>query len=567
MVEKMPENEIIKTGEKKNEALEEDNRSLKEVNPEMLKWKAAFENAPIPMAIHDVLTGKCRLNFAFSQSLGRDIEKGEVPWNSIFQDDETADIVLDALIGGQFWTGEVELAGLKNEGVTVQLNAHPIETDTGDVFSIIAFRKNFLESKLLKKQKELHAQYLQTLQAVTLGMIRRLKINDLLSVILQKACLLSQVSSGFIFLYNPENKKLVLEAASGRYREYKGNRIEVDDGIIGNAFQKKEPAIFDNLKATVSDSEFEMFANEMSLIVVPIISGAKLHGVIGLSDPEKEIDHDTIHILEEFSSITTITIDNADLHKSVKDEFNKRLEIERISKEKERQAKELVEKQNADLKAAYIESIHRLVLASEFKDEDTGEHIVRIGEYSRLMAQKLGWPENRVEEIKYAAPMHDVGKIGIPDKVINKPGKLNEEEFNLIKTHTEIGAKLLSDSSSSILMMAREIALNHHEKFNGRGYPNGLSGDQIPMSARIVALVDTFDALTSRRPYKDPYPPEMALDIIRNESGEHFDPELVGIFIDHFEAFMKIREDIGGLESIDLENFMLSDRDINKTVI
>ncbi len=235
------------------------------------------------------------------------------------------------------------------------------------------------------------------------------------------------------------------------------------------------------------------------------------------------------------------------------------LRVKRVLRE--RYLKQAAEKSHADLKEAYIDSIHRLVMASEFKDEDTGDHIVRIGEYCRLMAEKLGWSQRRIEVISYAAPMHDVGKIGIPDKIMLKPGRLTKEEFDVIKTHTTIGARLLSRSKSGILKMARRIALRHHEKFNGKGYPGGKVGKNIPDSARIVAIADTFDALTSKRPYKDPYPPEMALDIIHKERGEHFDPEMTDLFMEHFDDFMKIRDEIGGVGDVDLANFMLSDRD------
>ncbi len=228
---------------------------------------------------------------------------------------------------------------------------------------------------------------------------------------------------------------------------------------------------------------------------------------------------------------------------------------------REQRLKKEAHRAHEELRQAYIDSIHRLVMASEFKDEDTGDHIIRIGEYSRLMAQKLELPAATVEAIYYAAPMHDVGKIGIPDKIMLKPGKLTSEEFDVIKTHTTIGAKLLSRSKSGILQMAKDIALCHHEKFNGQGYPRGLSGRAIPLPARIVAIADTFDALTSKRPYKDPYPPEMALDIIRNERGKHFDPRITDIFMEHFPEFLRIRETIGSFVQVDLANFMLSERD------
>ncbi len=235
------------------------------------------------------------------------------------------------------------------------------------------------------------------------------------------------------------------------------------------------------------------------------------------------------------------------------------LRIRRVLRE--RQLKETAQNSHDELKQAYIDSIHRLVMASEFKDEDTGDHIIRIGEYASFMARHLDQDAQYIETIGYAAPMHDVGKIGIPDRILLKPGKLTREEFDIIKGHPEIGAKLLSKSKSRILQMAEEIALTHHEKFNGTGYPKGLSGEGIPLSGRIVAIADTFDALTSKRPYKEPYPPEMVLDIIRRERGGHFDPRVTDIFLDHFDRFLSIRNNFGKSAQITLENFNLSERD------
>ena len=140
--------------------------------------------------------------------------------------------------------------------------------------------------------------------------------------------------------------------------------------------------------------------------------------------------------------------------------------------------------------------------------------------------------------------MHDVGKIGIPDNILMKPGKLTDEEFDFMKTHTTIGAKILVDSKAEILQLAQQIAISHHEKWNGRGYPQGLAGDTIPLAARIVGLTDVFDALTSKRPYKDPFPVEVALDIIKKERGEHFDPDVVNVFFENIDEILKIKDEV-----------------------
>lgn len=227
----------------------------------------------------------------------------------------------------------------------------------------------------------------------------------------------------------------------------------------------------------------------------------------------------------------------------------------------ERQLKRDALDAHRELKNSYIDSIHRLVMASEFKDEDTGDHIVRIGRYCTLIAAKIGLDQDFIDNIRYSAPMHDIGKIGIPDKILLKPGKLTNEEFEIMKTHSTIGAKLLSDSNSRILQMAHEIALTHHEKFNGKGYPAGLTGEDIPISGRIVAVSDTFDALTSKRPYKDPYPPEVVFDILKKERGEHFDPEILDCFVDNFDEFLAIRGRTIESNPEIVSQFMLSERD------
>ena len=184
-----------------------------------------------------------------------------------------------------------------------------------------------------------------------------------------------------------------------------------------------------------------------------------------------------------------------------------------------------------------------------------------MSHYSVLIAEKLGLPAKEVQNIRYAAPMHDIGKIGVPDNILMKPGKLTDEEFEIIKTHSTIGAKILANSKSEILMVAEQIALSHHEKWNGKGYPQGLSGGKIPIAGRIVGLADVFDALTSRRPYKIPYPVEVAVDIIKKERGEHFDPDVADVFLENIDEVLKIKEEVGSAEDVCLSDFARSERD------
>ncbi len=188
------------------------------------------------------------------------------------------------------------------------------------------------------------------------------------------------------------------------------------------------------------------------------------------------------------------------------------------------------------------EIILRLSKAAEFRDDDTGDHILRMAQYSYHIAKNLELPEHDQVMILKAAPMHDVGKIAIPDNILLKPGKLTDEEFEIIKTHTVSGFNILADSEIELLKLSAEIAITHHEKFNGRGYPKGLKGEEIPLSGRICAVADVFDALTSKRPYKEPWPIEKAFNLLKQEKGEHFDPKCVDAFFQDIENVLKIKE-------------------------
>lgn len=192
-----------------------------------------------------------------------------------------------------------------------------------------------------------------------------------------------------------------------------------------------------------------------------------------------------------------------------------------------------------DIKNAHLNTILRLSVAAEYKDDDTANHLRRISVGSVMLAEKLKLPHEDVEILAYASPMHDIGKIGIPDSILRKPGKLTPEEYDEIKKHTEIGAKILEGSDMKLFLMAREIALSHHEKFNGTGYPRGLKGKEIPLTGRIVALPDVFDALLSKRAYKPAFPLEKCLEIIKSESGRHFDPDVVRVFLESLDAIVE----------------------------
>jgi response regulator RpfG family c-di-GMP phosphodiesterase len=176
------------------------------------------------------------------------------------------------------------------------------------------------------------------------------------------------------------------------------------------------------------------------------------------------------------------------------------------------------------------ETLYVLGKAAEYKDRETGLHIARVAHYSQLVARVIGETAMNQDALFHASALHDIGKLGIPDDVLLKPGKLTGEEFTIMKTHAVIGHNILKDSQSSYLLTGALIALTHHEKFDGSGYPMGLQGEEIPLFGRIVGIADVFDALTTLRPYKEPWPLDRAFDLLSRERGRHFDPNLVDAF-------------------------------------
>jgi putative two-component system response regulator len=235
-----------------------------------------------------------------------------------------------------------------------------------------------------------------------------------------------------------------------------------------------------------------------------------------------------------------------------------------------RRLEEEVAARTAELSASREEVIYRLAKAAEFRDDDTGRHVIRVGRFAEAIALKLGWSIDAANLLRQAAQLHDVGKIGVPDSVLLKPGKLTPDEFELIQKHcgfgkkivepvrdaewqtiqrhTFIGSSLLGVSSSPVLEMAERIALTHHEKWNGKGYPLGLTGADIPIEGRIVAIADVFDALSTKRSYKPAFPSDQCFDIMQSERGEHFDPEVLDAFLAIRHEIIQIR-----IESADTE--------------
>ena len=221
------------------------------------------------------------------------------------------------------------------------------------------------------------------------------------------------------------------------------------------------------------------------------------------------------------------------------------LEVRHLYNQQSKQSEILEQKvrdRTNEIMTTRLEIIQRLGRAGEYRDNETGMHVIRMSKSCQRLAIAIGLSEGHAEQIFQASPMHDVGKIGIPDHILLKPGKLGAEEWEIMKSHAEIGADIIGEHDSGLMIMAREIALTHHEKWDGSGYPKGLRAEQIPIEGRIAAVCDVFDALTSARPYKDPWPIEKAMALIQDEADKHFDPDLVKHFVSIQDQIIRIRD-------------------------
>lgn len=202
---------------------------------------------------------------------------------------------------------------------------------------------------------------------------------------------------------------------------------------------------------------------------------------------------------------------------------------------------EMVRKRTQEVEDTRFNIIRRLGRAGEYRDNETGMHVMRMSKACQCLARAAGLDEVFIETILQASPMHDVGKIAIPDNILLKPGKLNATEWMVMKSHAAIGAEIVGDHPAWLIQMARSLALTHHEKWNGSGYPNGLAGENIPIEGRIAAICDVFDALTSERPYKKAWPIDATLELMKHESGVHFDPRLIACFVEILPEILSIR--------------------------
>lgn len=320
------------------------------------------------------------------------------------------------------------------------------------------------------------------------------------------------------------------------------NILIVDDEKANVRFLEiiLEDAGYTNVCSTIDPREaFPLFNEVRPDIVLLDLSMPHLDGFAVLQQLHGDMGDDTVPVLVLTADVTTNSKHRAlseganDFLTKPLDEVEVLLRIHNLLQIRFHSARleAKVRERTEDLEKAQLETLQRLAQAAEYRDDDTGLHTRRVGVTCGRLAELLDFPSKQVELIVLAAPLHDVGKIGIADGILLKPGKLTDEEFEIMRQHTTIGAKMLSGSSSPWLQLAEEIALTHHERWDGRGYPRKLAGEDIPLIGRIVSVADVFDALTHERPYKKAWSAEEAIAEITAQSGKQFDERVVAAFL------------------------------------
>ncbi|GBD04350.1 Cyclic di-GMP phosphodiesterase response regulator RpfG [bacterium HR19] len=328
-------------------------------------------------------------------------------------------------------------------------------------------------------------------------------------------CKILDCDRASIFIWDKKKKKLWSKVALGLDEIIE---LEPDKGIVGFVFSQKRPVIIND---PYSDPRFNPDIDKKTgyktknIIALPLITySGNIVGVIeGINKFEEEFDEEDIKFAQILSTYAANSIENALLY--------------------------------SEIKRTQEEIVVRLSIAAEFRDKTTYNHLVRMSIYSYLIAKEMGFDEEWCEKLRLAAPMHDIGKLGVPDRILLKPSKLTDEEFKEMQKHTIYGYDILKDSDIDILKMGANIALCHHERYDGKGYPRGLKGEEIPIEARIVALADVVDALLSRRPYKEPFGIDEVVDFVKKESGKHFDPKVVSAFLRIIPQVKKVLEKYG----------------------
>jgi HD-GYP domain-containing protein (c-di-GMP phosphodiesterase class II) len=334
-------------------------------------------------------------------------------------------------------------------------------------------------------------------------------LDRLLELLIQEAKMLLGADRATVFLLDKKRRQLWSRAASGT----DVIRVPMDKGISGHVVVTGKAL---NISDAYHDARFNPEVDRQtgyrtrSVLAVPMRNNrAEVIGVFQVLNQRRgSFIHRDEELLTVLAGQAAASTENAQLYEQ--------------------------------LYRASRDTILRLAAAAEFRDKETHAHLERMSHYSAIIAEEMGFPKSWVENLRLASPLHDIGKIGVPDAVLRKPGKLNEEEWHEMKKHTLYGAEILKDSDNELIQMSQKIALSHHEWWNGQGYPHGLKGREIPIEARIATVADVFDALTSRRVYKPSFSLEETLDLLRKDSGVRYDPQVIEVFLKALPRVTKV---------------------------
>jgi diguanylate cyclase (GGDEF)-like protein len=377
---------------------------------------------------------------------------------------------------------------------------------------------------------------LEALHETTLSLLDGLDLAVVLDSIVERAARLIGTPHGYVCLLDEDGEVLRLEVATGAFAGSVGERVPPGRGVAGRVLASGGPHVVNNYRSWDGRWRAFDYLDLWAVAGVPLREGPHVIGVIGLAsiDRSRSFGERELETLERFGYLASLALNNARIYAALKEELAERTRAE----EDLHQAIGQLLRSETELELSREEMIRRLAWAIEFRDTETGRHTERMGRYCFVLARRLGLDEERCELIRVASGLHDIGKIAIPDSILLKAEALTEEERLLAERHTVIGHTILAGSASPLLELAATIALTHHERFDGSGYPNGLKGKEIPLEGRIAAVADVFDALTSDRPYRPARPIEEAFALMAEGRGTQFDPLLLDLFFESADVIL-----------------------------
>jgi diguanylate cyclase (GGDEF)-like protein len=380
---------------------------------------------------------------------------------------------------------------------------------------------------------------LEALHETALGLIDRLDLHDLLQAIVDRAGGLVGTPHGYLYVA-AEDSTLEVRVGTGVFEPWVGHTLRCGEGVAGRVWQTREPLVVADYHQWAGRQPAFDSVPFRAVVGVPLRAGGEISGVLGLARVEevRSFGEAEVALLTRFGRLASLAIENARLYGTAQQELAERLQAEddlldTIAR---------LQRSELELQLSQAETIRRLAFAAEFRNAETGRHTERMSRYCELLARRLELDEERCELIRLASGLHDVGKIAIPDRILLKPGRLTDSERGVMERHAEIGHRLLAGSSSELLDVAATIALTHHERYDGTGYPQALAGEAVPLEGRLAGVADVFDAITSNRVYRPAMRFDEAVEVMRAGRGTQFDPLVLDLFLEAIADVRSIAE-------------------------